>query len=211
MDITEVPSEPGMPEVIEITNNTVTLHWKAPESDGNSPIINYVLEYHDRSDFTWADIVHYIYIYIHNFGGIDGGGCWSDCPPCLGVFTLCIKDMFRYFRGMYCHQLQGVWICSAGYLVVVVKQCGCRKVGQSQIQKVFFFFEAILVTCSSHCFSVSHICFSPFCGPHWLQFPQLPFLLSYYISICLNHFNHPEGGSSTSLKNVRTYLYQYTV
>jgi len=52
MDITEVPSEPGMPEVIEITNNTVTLHWKAPESDGNSPIINYVLEYHDRSDFT---------------------------------------------------------------------------------------------------------------------------------------------------------------
>ncbi|KAJ8898143.1 hypothetical protein PR048_003503 [Dryococelus australis] len=49
----EVPSQPGTPEVIEVTDTTVTLHWKAPESDGNSPIINYVLEYHDRQDFTW--------------------------------------------------------------------------------------------------------------------------------------------------------------
>ena len=74
--------------------------------------------------------------------------------------------------------------------VVVVKQCGCRKVGQSQIQ-FFFFFEAILGNCNSHCFSVSHIQFSPFRGSHWLQFPQLPFLLSYYISIYLSQFNYP--------------------
>jgi hypothetical protein len=52
MNLTEVPSQPGMPEVIEVTDNTITLHWKAPESDGNSPITNYILEYHDKSDFT---------------------------------------------------------------------------------------------------------------------------------------------------------------
>lgn len=52
MDITEVPSQPGTPEVIEVTDNTITLHWKASEYDGNSPIINYVLEYHDKNDFT---------------------------------------------------------------------------------------------------------------------------------------------------------------
>jgi hypothetical protein len=52
LDTTEVPSEPGIPEVIEVTDNTVTLHWKAPESDGSSPIINYLLEYHDKNDFT---------------------------------------------------------------------------------------------------------------------------------------------------------------
>jgi hypothetical protein len=52
INITEVPSQPGTPEVIEVTNNTITLHWKASESDGNSPIINYILEYHDKNDFT---------------------------------------------------------------------------------------------------------------------------------------------------------------
>lgn len=49
----EVPSQPGRPEVLEITNNSVTLHWKVPESDGNSPIINYIVEFHDTSDSSW--------------------------------------------------------------------------------------------------------------------------------------------------------------
>ncbi|KAJ4429601.1 hypothetical protein ANN_21787, partial [Periplaneta americana] len=52
----EPPSQPGIPEVIEVTDTTVTLHWKAPDSDGNSPIINYILEYHDKSDFTWIKV-----------------------------------------------------------------------------------------------------------------------------------------------------------
>jgi hypothetical protein len=52
MNLTEGPSQPGMPEGIEVTDNTITLHWKAPEFDGNSPITNYILEYHDKSDFT---------------------------------------------------------------------------------------------------------------------------------------------------------------
>ena len=46
----EVPSPPGKPEPSEITDNSVTLHWKEPKSDGDLPIIEYILEYHEREE-----------------------------------------------------------------------------------------------------------------------------------------------------------------
>lgn len=48
----EVPSPPGKPEPSEVTDDSVTLHWKEPETDGNSPIIEYILEYHDREELS---------------------------------------------------------------------------------------------------------------------------------------------------------------
>lgn len=48
----EPPGAPGTPDVLEVTDNTITLHWKAPESDGNSPITEYILEYHAKGEFT---------------------------------------------------------------------------------------------------------------------------------------------------------------
>ncbi|KFM78022.1 Titin, partial [Stegodyphus mimosarum] len=43
-----------MPNASEITSNSLTLSWKIPESDGGSPIINYIIEYHDRNTLRWS-------------------------------------------------------------------------------------------------------------------------------------------------------------
>ncbi|KAK3921146.1 Titin, partial [Frankliniella fusca] len=51
----EPPGAPGTPDVLEVTNDSITLCWKAPESDGNSPIIEYIIEYHARGEFTWSN------------------------------------------------------------------------------------------------------------------------------------------------------------
>lgn len=50
MYITEVPGAPGIPEPVEITDNSITLHWKKPDSDGHSPIIEYILEYREKTE-----------------------------------------------------------------------------------------------------------------------------------------------------------------
>ena len=49
---TEVPSAPGAPEPLEVTEDSVTLHWKKPDSDGNSPIVEYILEYQEKTETT---------------------------------------------------------------------------------------------------------------------------------------------------------------
>lgn len=46
----EPPSKPGTPEPLELTNESITLHWKKPESDGNLPITEYILEYHEKTE-----------------------------------------------------------------------------------------------------------------------------------------------------------------
>lgn len=50
-NILELPGEPGVPDVIEVTDTTVTLHWKPPQFDGNSPIQGYIVEHHDKDEF----------------------------------------------------------------------------------------------------------------------------------------------------------------
>lgn len=50
------PSAPGAPEPLDITNDSLTLFWKAPEDDGNSEIIEYILEYHEITQKTWTKI-----------------------------------------------------------------------------------------------------------------------------------------------------------
>lgn len=48
---------PEPPTIIETTDSTITVHWKPPAYDGNSPIINYILEYHDKEEFmVWHKI-----------------------------------------------------------------------------------------------------------------------------------------------------------
>lgn len=51
MTISEVPGEPGVPDIIEVTDMSVTLHWKPPQYDGNSSIEGYIVEYHDKDEF----------------------------------------------------------------------------------------------------------------------------------------------------------------
>lgn len=47
---TEVPGAPGIPEPLEVTDNSVTLHWKKPDFDGYSPIVEYILEYREKTE-----------------------------------------------------------------------------------------------------------------------------------------------------------------
>ena len=43
-NIVGVPSQPGIPQVTDITGTSCKLSWQAPSSDGGSPITGYVVE-----------------------------------------------------------------------------------------------------------------------------------------------------------------------
>jgi len=50
---TEKPGQPGVPEITEVKDGSISLKWTAPENDGGSPIFNYVLEYRREGAFKW--------------------------------------------------------------------------------------------------------------------------------------------------------------
>lgn len=52
----EPPSAPGKPESLEVAHDSLTLFWKAPEDDGNDEIIEYVIEYHEKTEIRWTTI-----------------------------------------------------------------------------------------------------------------------------------------------------------
>ncbi|CAF4790067.1 unnamed protein product, partial [Rotaria magnacalcarata] len=52
--ITEPPGAPGQPEVGEITNNTATLTWDKPISDGGGPINGYWVEKREKNTDKWV-------------------------------------------------------------------------------------------------------------------------------------------------------------
>lgn len=43
-------------KVTEVTKDTVTLTWKTPKEDGNSPITNYMIESKVVGEFTWFEV-----------------------------------------------------------------------------------------------------------------------------------------------------------
>ena len=47
------PGKPGQPEVTEITKDSATFVWEAPEDDGGAEIFNYVIEMRSSSDRKW--------------------------------------------------------------------------------------------------------------------------------------------------------------
>lgn len=52
------PSAPSAPEPLEVTADSLTLFWRAPEDDGNAPITEYILEYQETTQTTWTQITH---------------------------------------------------------------------------------------------------------------------------------------------------------
>lgn len=46
--ISDEPSKPKTPEIIDYDNQSVTLKWTAPEKDGGAPIEKYFIEKKDR-------------------------------------------------------------------------------------------------------------------------------------------------------------------
>lgn len=50
----DVPARPRGPlQVIDVSHNYVDLQWKAPESDGGSPITKYIIEFKSSSRLSW--------------------------------------------------------------------------------------------------------------------------------------------------------------
>uniref|UniRef100_A0A182QD91 Titin n=1 Tax=Anopheles farauti TaxID=69004 RepID=A0A182QD91_9DIPT len=54
--IKKQPGAPDTPEATLITDDSITLFWKAPSDDGNSPITEYLLEYQEKSQKKWTEI-----------------------------------------------------------------------------------------------------------------------------------------------------------
>lgn len=50
----EKPGKPDAPEITTITDNSVSLSYKPPESDGGSEIFNYVIEYRLEGGLKWV-------------------------------------------------------------------------------------------------------------------------------------------------------------
>ncbi|CAK1554213.1 unnamed protein product, partial [Leptosia nina] len=51
------PSRPQRFIVIDITSRSVTLQWRAPDSDGGSPITNYIIEYKTVKGKSWSKVI----------------------------------------------------------------------------------------------------------------------------------------------------------
>uniref|UniRef100_A0A8C1WDE3 Titin n=1 Tax=Cyprinus carpio TaxID=7962 RepID=A0A8C1WDE3_CYPCA len=50
-------SQPGSPQIIEVTNiakDSMTICWSAPDTDGGSEILGYIIEKRDRSGIRWT-------------------------------------------------------------------------------------------------------------------------------------------------------------
>ena len=52
----DVPGKPGKPVVEELTAETATLSWVAPDKDGGSPITNYLVEMKVKGDRKWKPL-----------------------------------------------------------------------------------------------------------------------------------------------------------
>uniref|UniRef100_A0A0K8VP60 Titin n=2 Tax=Bactrocera latifrons TaxID=174628 RepID=A0A0K8VP60_BACLA len=50
------PTAPGAPEPLEVTHDSITIFWKAPEDDGKCEITEYILEYQDVKEERWIEI-----------------------------------------------------------------------------------------------------------------------------------------------------------
>lgn len=50
----DTPGPPGQPEAIAATDDSITLQWSRPISDGGSPIQGYVLEKKEEGTSNWV-------------------------------------------------------------------------------------------------------------------------------------------------------------
>ena len=50
------PGKPGRPVVDEITKETASISWSAPESDGGAPITNYMVEMRKAGEVKWKKV-----------------------------------------------------------------------------------------------------------------------------------------------------------
>lgn len=54
--IPETPGAPSKPRITQVDSTRMTLAWSPPDSDGRSPITNYVLERKDKFSTRWMRV-----------------------------------------------------------------------------------------------------------------------------------------------------------
>ena len=54
--MTEVPSRPGQPQVVEQTDASVTVTWDAPAWDGGCPLLHYIIERREMRGPRWVRV-----------------------------------------------------------------------------------------------------------------------------------------------------------
>ena len=53
----DVPGKPDIPTVCDISDTSVELSWKAPHTDGGTPITSYTVEYMKRGESKWVPLI----------------------------------------------------------------------------------------------------------------------------------------------------------
>lgn len=105
----EQPGAPGQPEVNEITNNSVTLHWEKPASDGGGPITGYWIEKREDNTDKWIPVnmspiqsTYYtvpslIEDHVYEFRVIAENEAGKGSPSEASKLTRVRKQYFFYF------------------------------------------------------------------------------------------------------------------
>lgn len=55
--ISDEPTKPGTPEIVDYDNESVQLKWTKPETDGGAPIEKYIIEKKDKFKPDWEKAI----------------------------------------------------------------------------------------------------------------------------------------------------------
>lgn len=54
----DVPTAPGAPRGVDTSEDSITIAWTKPRSDGGAPITGYVIEKKMKGEDKWTKAVH---------------------------------------------------------------------------------------------------------------------------------------------------------
>ena len=54
--MTDPPSRPGRPEIVDYDKDYAAIHWSPSQHDGGSPILKYVIEKREVPDPSWHTV-----------------------------------------------------------------------------------------------------------------------------------------------------------
>ena len=54
--VTDPPSKPGRPDIVDYDRDVAEIHWSPSQHDGGSPIQKYVIEQRELPDHSWHTV-----------------------------------------------------------------------------------------------------------------------------------------------------------
>ncbi len=76
-DLFTKPGKPRQPEVTELTPDSATLTWGAPESDGGAKISNYIVEMHEVGEIKWKTLARDVKDTNYKVTGLKEGSAYE--------------------------------------------------------------------------------------------------------------------------------------